>query len=541
MNNRSFRSLDRLGYYGAWALIITFALLLRLWMLPGQLLADDEWHALNQVINVSPMTTFISFGYSDHSIPMTLFYFVLSAIAPLTEIMMRLPMMLVGMASIIVIPWILRALLAPHERLLLGALLAVSPLLVYYSRTARPYAISTLLVVIAIVCFYCWFRNRQIRHAAGYVLCAATAAWLLPVNLPILLMPFIFFGVLALNSVVRDRQYHDIKALFLLGLVTLIPLLVLLGPPVYFSLGDISSRVGVHTITLSTLMATFQLLAGSKYTAINLIALFLIACGVIVLMKRNRLICLYLITCSMIAFLVCIASGAAWIHHPLVVARYILPVLPFLLLFITLGASSLAQRFLSGNLLTRRASLLAVPVVLVTFGPLWAPYLQPQNQFTGHMAYQFDYDWETNVYNDDLDVLPIADFYHQLSREEPGQYHLAIAPWFIQWHWNRWYLDQRVHQQRVSAAFLSGFCGSSFYGEYEPARSDIDLQHVIHLVDLVAGEDSPDNINFLVYQKTPARSEIDYRPFEGCLTRIRTTFGDPHFEDEHIVVYRLAG
>lgn len=536
----SSRSPDRIGYLVAWVLIVTIALALRVWQFPLQLLADDEWHALNRVIGSTPLETAVTFGNADHSIPLTLFYFLLSVFTPLTENLMRLPMLLAGMASIIAIPRILHFVLTRQERLLLGGLLAVSPLLVYYSRTARPYAISTLLAVIAIIYFFHWFRTREKQHAVGYILCAACAAWLLPVTLSILLAPFLFFGMIGLGQVIRDGQWHDMKSLFLLGLATLVPLIILLGPPMYFSLGDITGRAGVNTITLSTLVDTFRLLAGSEYTVIILTVAFLALYGAITLMRRNRLLCLYLLTCSVIAFVICIASGAAWIHHPLVVARYVLPALPILLLLITIGVSTLVNCFLPDSSLAGRMAVIMAPLLLATFGPLRAQYHQPLNQFTGHMAYQFDYDWETNIYNDDLDVLPISEFYQQLGGQPAGQYHLAIAPWFIYWHWNRWYLDQRVHQQRVSAAFLSGFCGSGHYGEYGPGHSRIDLQHITHLVDLVPGENNPGNVDFLVYQKTPARTEIDYRPFEGCLERIRETFGKPYFEDDHIVVYQLG-
>jgi hypothetical protein len=76
-----------------WVVLLSAAAVLRLWYLPDQLLADDEWHALHKVISATPADILRSFGHADHTIPLTLFYEWLAAGPGLDEWTMRLPLL----------------------------------------------------------------------------------------------------------------------------------------------------------------------------------------------------------------------------------------------------------------------------------------------------------------------------------------------------------------------------------------------------------------------------------------------------------------
>src|SRR5207245_1549837 len=66
------------------------------------------------------------------------------------------------------------------------ALLAISPLLVYQSKTARPYALTSLFAFIAIVAFRKWWQKDgpQWTPAVAYVIATFLAGWLHPITLP---------------------------------------------------------------------------------------------------------------------------------------------------------------------------------------------------------------------------------------------------------------------------------------------------------------------------------------------------------------------
>ena len=40
----------------------------------GQVLIDDEWHAVHQLLRLSPAQMFVDFGHADYSIPLGLLY-----------------------------------------------------------------------------------------------------------------------------------------------------------------------------------------------------------------------------------------------------------------------------------------------------------------------------------------------------------------------------------------------------------------------------------------------------------------------------------
>ena len=126
---------------------------LRAWQLRSQMLLDDEWHAVRMLIRADMDGIADHFGLADYCIPLTLYYRWLYEHAALSEWAMHLPLLVAGIALLVVAPWLLRRSLPIATNATWVALLAVSPLLVYFSRTARPYALLALCGVIAFVAF----------------------------------------------------------------------------------------------------------------------------------------------------------------------------------------------------------------------------------------------------------------------------------------------------------------------------------------------------------------------------------------------------
>jgi len=114
--------------------IFLVGILLRVYQLASQIIADDEWHALYRamIVNYSHIAT--HFGYADYSIPLTLYYKILSETVGLSEISMRLPPLIAGIFTPIVIPLLWRKHLDRNSYLFFVVMLTVSPLLIYFSR-----------------------------------------------------------------------------------------------------------------------------------------------------------------------------------------------------------------------------------------------------------------------------------------------------------------------------------------------------------------------------------------------------------------------
>src|SRR5690606_26096974 len=113
----------------------------------------------------------------------------------------------------------------------LALLLALSPILIYFSRTARPYALTVLLAFAALMIFFLWFRERKRYQAVLYILFATLCAWLQPITLTILVAPFVYFGAGALYRAVATRDVRNLVSLFFLGLGLLLFLGLSIGPP----------------------------------------------------------------------------------------------------------------------------------------------------------------------------------------------------------------------------------------------------------------------------------------------------------------------
>src|SRR5690349_18306042 len=141
----------------AWALLagagIIAGVYLRATQLPAQILLDDEWHAIHALLRSDAKGILTSFGVADYSIPLTLYYRFLAQHGGLSEWAMHLPLLVAGIALLVVAPLLVRREVPASVLATWVALLAISPLLVYLSRTARPYALTCLLAFVAVVAF----------------------------------------------------------------------------------------------------------------------------------------------------------------------------------------------------------------------------------------------------------------------------------------------------------------------------------------------------------------------------------------------------
>ena len=87
-----------------WLLAVLAGAALRLYQIRDQVLVDDEWHALHALLAGGPLDVLLSFGASDHSIPLTLYDVLLERTVGLSELGMRLPSLVAGIAALVVDP-----------------------------------------------------------------------------------------------------------------------------------------------------------------------------------------------------------------------------------------------------------------------------------------------------------------------------------------------------------------------------------------------------------------------------------------------------
>jgi hypothetical protein len=542
MNSPAYRTRLTLG---SLALAVVCGATLRLDQFSGQLLIDDEWHAVHKLLAIGGAKEIIhSFGYADYSVPLTLLYWLESSWFGLSELAMRWPMMVCGLLTLVLFPLHVMRVLGRREAVVFAWLLALSPMLVNYSRTARPYAITLLLAYLAYWAFYEYLRkpgNVKCGMISGS--CMVLAAWLHPVILFFLVAPFLVEGIEALRAEPLER-WRRIRRLLLLGLPVAGSILALLLPTLLSDPAAVARKMGTHGIELDTLIGAWHLWAGASSPAVAMLFLLLATLG------WKRLWCMGQPVRAAVAGLVLtlgtiLLTRPDWIQLPIVLARYLLPFLPLLLL-VAVGSVALVagiQRRLPRIGEGLAGAMLVIPVLAqAAQSPLWQALRYPNNE-TLHSYFQFDYRPGKNLFAQWMEAIPLSPIWASLSASPRGSLRIAAAPWqFESYHWAgpRW---ERMSGQHVVPGLLSGLCVDSRLGEY-PRGSRIALKNMVFLSDPEALRAK--GIGLIVFQKPFEHTIAGRRSVVGgdlanCGIALEKRYGSPVYEDAVVVVYAPTG
>lgn len=539
--------LGKLQYRCLLALIFAGGCWLRLYRIAEQVVIDDEWHALNAVQYHGFNWIFTHFGDADHSIPLALLYELQYQLFGLNEWLMRWPMLVAGCISILVLPFLLRHWLNRPERLLFATLLALSPLLIYYSRFARPYSILVVLEPCAILMAWHWWNTRRAVFGLGWVLTACVSAWL---NMPALIVvtaPFAWFCLLALQKALKAGDWKPMAGLLAIGAIMLAVLAALLGPPLATQPGALMAKAGQHFINWETLPWAISLASGSGYWWVFApIALFSIL-GFTVILGRDRDFGYFLLLTSLVAVLALITTGAAYALHGNVFLRYLIGLVPFYLGFAAVGYFDLVMRISEriprpspGAPAVSAISLGLLAVTLLVSGPM-RDWPWRSNQFLSHQNYHFHYDWDQNLYRLAMDDWYRAEpFYEEIAGlHDPGETLIVEAPWHMESYSNPLNLQQDLHRQRIQAGFVNGVCAGPLYGELTAGQAGMKFRNFVFLKDILDGARHAD---YLVLRRRgmPDMARTIEMDFAKCEQAVRARFGDPWRESEDALVFRLS-
>ncbi|HFD10913.1 MAG TPA: hypothetical protein ENJ32_00355, partial [Crenotrichaceae bacterium] len=307
-----------------------------------QILIDDEWHAVHQLLHSTPANIATSFGHADYSIPLTLLYWFEAEQFGLSELLMRWPMMLAGILTLIVFPLYVFRQFSQHEAILFGSVIALSPLLVIYSRTARPYAITLFLVYLSVWAFYRFYDNadtekpgQRLRYALLYCVSAAMAVWLHLIAGFFVVAPFILEASrLIIKPTVSVKR--NLLALLSIGLPALALIWLLILPPLVNSLHALTVKAGSDLPSIDSLTGALYLWIGTRSGMLVIACCFLGLIGFPRVIKQS-VISINILLGFVLTVLLILVSQPAWVQHPLTLARYLLPILPLLLLSIACG------------------------------------------------------------------------------------------------------------------------------------------------------------------------------------------------------------
>ena len=536
----SYDLLDRnpVLFYGLGLFVFAIAAWLRFSHFGQQIVLDDEWHALHALMRLNYAELFATFGHADHSIPVALSLKWLAEHVGLNEWTMGLPFLLAGLATVLLVPWCMRHWLAKSELLWLAALLAISPLLIYFSHQARPYALLTVLMPVALIALWKYRIDGGIGKAIVFVACAAFSAWLHPLMLAWTGWALLVAASFSAYDASRSRGWTGLIRMIAAGGAMLLLAAALLVWPVLNDFAALRVKTGTHTVEWQTFWIAWQLFIGTGSHWLGLLVLALVGWGGYRLARRDCALVAYWLLLSLGSVIMIAATDAAWLHHGLVLARYSVPLHIFVLVLLAIGLSALLRALIQGRWMLPLSALLLAG--LYWLGPL-PEIRQMPNAWAKHLYYQFDYRAERNLFRLHLDAVDIPEAYEKIAAAEgPGR--VLEAGWWFESHFNPLVRYQALHGRQMKIVMLSGSCYDWTYGEFPQYSDDTHRFRMNNFIALAELQKHLEPGDFLVFQKQVLLPDVRERPeHDACIAQAETVLGSPWFEDENSVVFRYPG
>jgi len=319
-------------------------------------------------------------------------------------------------------------------------------------------------------------------------------------------------------------------------------LVLLLYLPISNDFASLAVKSGLHQANAGTFVVAGSLFAGSGYILVAALMIGAAAAGWNTLFKRNRPFAYYLLLIAVASTSAVLLTGAEWIIHGLVLARYLLGLEAVFLALAAIGIVMICEHVARALKLSYASGGAFLPLVLIALflaGPL--PLADAGNsQFMHHMSLQFDYNTDRNPIRKALEAVVPEPFYHEIAAMHPeGDAVIVETPWYLESNWNALPLYQAVHQQRVLVAFIGGTCAGKLYGEL---RQDIDGLEFKNFVSLQAILDRKVKADYLVLRSgfPPGARNIEMN-LPDCEQAIREVLGEPWRSTDSALVFKIEG
>ncbi len=197
------RALERSPWW--WAALLAGAAV-RATGLFGQVAMGDELHAFHGALELPLPQALTTYRMQAHCPPFNAWLRagIELGLRP-GEIALRVPILLCGLAALWLVPrWVARRL-DRRTAAITAWLLALSPLLVYYSRFMRPYMPAALAAAAAAGAFFDFWRSGRLTSGIAYAAFASLAVWLHLLAAPFVAAPWLFAGLEAALAAVPRR------------------------------------------------------------------------------------------------------------------------------------------------------------------------------------------------------------------------------------------------------------------------------------------------------------------------------------------------
>ncbi len=546
---------------------------LRLHLLASQVFLDDEWHSVNQVIRRSAWDVLTNLNpRNNSSVPFNLYNWWLYHGAHWSEWTLRLPSIVAGIATIALLPWMVRRNLGDRVAVTFAVLLSIAPFLVFYSRFARAYSAAALLGFASVLLIHRWMTSGRTRDGVIAVVVATLAIY---VHLSTIVA---VFAPLAVGAVSRRRTAVTIRALVSVGLILSVVSLPLIVPSL-FSSARLPWMRGTPTAQGIGTMLT--LLAGTAVVPFVLAVFLLALWGFVRLYRSEPLLGGMVLAVPASSIALFLVSRPEGIGTGLVMLRYMIVAVPIVLLCVAVGLDGVAARLTAKRPQAHEPTTAALAAALAgglfLAGPLPALQRGP-NDFMGHTAFQGSYEpvgWERS---DARHLYPafslrqdqISPFYRWLAGR-PDVTAIVEYPFDVCNYNDLFYFYQHVHGKRVFAGYCSDPLRTGerqiFFDPRHPKAAlnmlDVDdiLDRVPHdrrtafrnMVDLTHLDELASSgagivvlHKFVVGTRTLEDGSMDTVPVRFSSVdlfsaELRDRFGPPVFEDTELVSFAVRG
>ena len=555
---------------------------LRLLFLDGQILLDDEWHAMDYAAAHSLGYLLTHFSVPGATCPpMNIYSYLLLHTIGWNETLLRLPAILPGLASLAILPLLVARVFGGRTAILFSWLLAICPFLVFYGRIARPYSMVALAGSALVLCSYEWLRTGGRRWAAGAVVCGVLAVYFHLFAAVSIVATLGCAAAVRAFPALRARGWERVVPTFgglaLAALFMVAALGALLGPAFVNTAGRPASHVvGADRMTAQTLAGVASMMAGTGRGGLVVAFWGWLLVGAVCLARRSPLLASILAANAAAYLAGLIVMRPISVQAPLVVARYAVALFPLGLALAALGiveAMGVAVRFLTirkANAVLRLLPDLAAAAfvgALLACGPLPAAYRFPNN-FMSHSSFlesyapmRWDRSYECDMFAKEAFIQgfnSLPPFYHRLAAATDCRA-IIEYPMFIGNHFNLFYYYQRHHRKSVVAGYALvgdpqpaalGFVGGNWYIDQvvnkAPDASRLRFTNMANVADVEALRRS--RAGYVILHKSliaemfptmPIRMIAPYAPIEELAQAYRLCFGPPAYEDAHLIVFDL--
>jgi hypothetical protein len=508
-HHETARPATRHGYSLILGCIFVIGAYLRLHLLSSQILLDDEWHSIRAVTGKKFLEVLTAFDpVNNSSLPLNLYNLALYHSIGWSELAIRLPVMVAGLVSLIVLPLQIKQVLHERVSIVFACLLAISPFLVFYSRYDRPYGLTTLFCFSALLFSQQWLSTGKLAYAAGFLVAGLFAIYTNLLSIVAVAMPFVAavgFGLLdrvkaclktgppngpdlqdgpssALSCRPRalTRRPPEINVSIHTLLKVAAIFAVFLLPYLWPVLGKSTQLPwAAGHLTLHAVMTAATLLSGTPNEFLNVLFFILLVAGFILLLRANPLLGSIFISTICAYVVILLVSRPLGLDEGAILLRYMIVVVPISLTAVAMAVDYLLNQTLNIKWIPRIVPTLCACGLLVCLyaaGPLPALYAPPNN-LTNHAIFQSSYErktWENTAL---LFVYPsfvirqdeIPPFYNWL-RGQSNDSAIIEYPFDLCSYNNLFYFYQHFHRKRI----LAGYCSDSALVGYTfaPLRSD---------------------------------------------------------------------